>query len=155
MVRMLFYVWRFFRGSSHLCYCFQMTPSHHSVFRKVHHVRVLQSPARYSLPPPRLQYLLPQQQHRKRRPGHCPKIRTGRINGKVLGVHGATDITRPLSDHLALGTRSSSLPRKRQRAIRSGDVLVRMQRLRLHRSLLSVVSPPLNQPPLRTLVPLT
>jgi len=147
MVRLLFYVWRFFRGSSHLSYCFQMTLSHHSVFRKVHHVRIPQSPARYSLPLPRPQYLPPQQQYRKRQPRRCPKIRTGRINGKVLGVHGATGITRPLSDHLALGTRSSSLPRRRQRAIRRGGVSVRMQRLRLHRSHPSVVSPPLNQPP--------
>jgi hypothetical protein len=160
MVRMLFYVWRFRRGSSHLFYYFQMTLSSHSVFRKVHHVRVLQPPARYFLPLPRPPYLPPRQRHRKRQRGRCPKTQTERTNGKVLEVHAATGITRPRSDHLALGTRSSFLLRRRQRAIRRGDALARMQRLRLHRRPLPVVSPPLNQPPLvplplRALVRLT
>jgi len=142
MVRTL----RFRRGSSHLFYCLQMTLSSHSVFRRAHHVRIPQPPARYFLPLPRPPYL-PQQKHRKRQPGHCPKIRTERIDGKVLEVHAATGITRLRSDHLALGTRSSFPPRKRQRVIRRGDVLARMQRLRLHRSPPPVVGPLLNQLP--------
>ena len=134
------------RNSSNPSYRSQMTLNH-SVFRKAHHVRAPQPPARYFLPLPRPPYL-PQQKRRKRQPGHCPKTRTERIGGKVLEVHAATGITRLRSDHLALGTRSSFPPRKRQRAIRRGDVLARMQRLRLHRSPPPVVGPLLNQLPL-------
>ena len=144
---------------SHSFHYFQMTLSH-SVFRKVHHVRVLQPPARYFLPPPRPPCLPPRQPHRKRHRGRCPKTRTERTSGKVLGVHAVTGITRPLSDHLALGIRSSFRPRRRQRAIRKGDVLAGMRKLHPHRRPLPVVSRPLNQPslvplPLRAQVRLT
>lgn len=123
-----------------LIYCFQMTLNNHSVFRKVHHVRVPQLLVRYFLLLHRPPCLPPQQQHRKCQPGRCLKTRMERTNGKALGVHAVTGITRPRSDHRVLGTRSSFLPQRRQRAIRREDVLARMQRPRLHKGLLPVVS---------------
>ena len=54
------------RNSSNPSYRSQMTLNH-SVFRKAHHVRVLQSSDRYFLPLPRPPPLPPRQPHRKRR----------------------------------------------------------------------------------------
>jgi hypothetical protein len=117
----------------------QMTPNSHSVFRKAHHAQVLQRPTRS---------LLTRQPRPKRQLGPCPRTRMERTSGKVLEVHVATGIIHPPSDHLALGTRLSFSPRRRQRVIRSGDALAGMQKLHLHKRPLLAVSRPLNPLPL-------
>ena len=116
-----------------------MTPNSHSVFRKAHHVQVLQRPTHF---------LQTRQLHPKRQPKPCPRTPMERTNGKVLEVHVATGIIHPPLDHLALGTRSSFSPPRRQRAIRRGDALARMQKLHLHKKPLPAVSLPPNRLPL-------
>lgn len=120
-VRVLFYVLRFCQCSNHT-FCFlQMTTNSHFGFQRVHHVQLLQPLVRF----PRFHRLPPfptRRARRKRQPGLYRKIRTERTNGKVQEVHVVTDIIHPLSDHLALGIRSSFRLRRQQRAIRRGGV---------------------------------
>ena len=132
-------------GSNYPSHRFQMKLNSRSVFRKAHHVRVLRPSGHYFLPLPRLPSLL-QQLPRKHQPRRCPRIQTERTSGKVLEVHAAIGTTRPHSDHLALGPRSSFRPRMRQRATQRGDASARTLRLHPHRRRLPVVSRPLNQP---------